>query len=58
MDIMVDKVNLSIETYEKDRTESEALWNKVEAIIHHCWEKMTTPLHLLEYALYLLAYAL
>jgi hypothetical protein len=51
MDTMVEKVKLSIQAHETNPTECEALCNKVEAIIHHRWEKMTTPLHLLAYAL-------
>jgi hypothetical protein len=51
MDTIVEKVKLSIQAHETNPTECEALCNKVEAIIHHRWEKITTLLHLLEYAL-------
>ena len=47
----VEKVKLSIQAHETNPAECEALCQKVEAIIHHRWEKMTTPLHLLAYTL-------
>ena len=51
MDTMVEKVKLSIQAHETNLRECEALCKKVEDIIHHRWERMTTPLHLLAYAL-------
>ena len=51
MDIMVEKVKLSIQAHETNPTECEALCKKVEDIIHYRWERMTIPLHHLTYAL-------
>lgn len=51
MDTIVEKVKHSTQAHESDPTKCEALCSKVKAIIIHRWEKMTTPLHLLAYAL-------
>ncbi|XP_057820098.2 uncharacterized protein LOC131033010 [Cryptomeria japonica] len=49
MDTMVEKIKVIIAQREKDP--QEFFFKRVEQIIHHRWNKMTTPLHLLAHAL-------
>ena len=49
MDTMLEKIKIQIQKKENDP--EDTLYKRVEAIVLHRWNKMTTPLHLLAYAL-------
>lgn len=49
MDTMIEKIKIIIAKRDKDP--QEAFFKRLEQIIHHRWNKMTTPLHLLAHAL-------
>ena len=49
IDSMIEKIREVINAKEKDP--DEAFYNEVKGILTKRWNKMTTPLHLLDYAL-------